>query len=584
MAQAASPSACYRPKPMMTRQKPADGSMQFNIMKHPKEAMEVMHHLRLSGKLCDVALKVGSEEVKAHKLVLAAASPYFRAMFTGGMREEGLSSISLQGMSACTLNMLVEFAYTSEVRISESNVCHLLPAATMLQMSHVVEACSVFLEHQLDPNNCIGIAEFAAVHGCGELEQKARAFILKRFCEVIQGEEFNTLSFTQVCALLSKDELNIKCESEVYKAVIRWVKHDMENRLCKLDSLLCGVRLTNLAPCFLEQQLKNCPILRKQPQCIKTLADQLKKLKMHEAGGNCPRKPCSPEVIFCVGGYLRQSLSNFDCYNPKTLQWNRLPDLSTPRSGLGAVIVKRSLYVVGGRNNSHEGNMDSDGLNMFDAVRNIWVPCRPMTVPRNRLAVGVIDNMIYALGGSQGKTHHSSAERYNPEMDTWEVINSMKTRRIGVGCAVINRLLFAVGGFDGVNRLSSVECYDPEKNEWRSVASMNTMRSGAGVTAMGPYVYAAGGYDSACQLRSVERYSLDTDQWQFVTPMNSPRSALSVAVIGERLYALGGFDGHNFLTTVEMYNPDTNDWTEVTTMACGRSGHGVTVGAEPTLR
>ncbi|XP_076463245.1 LOW QUALITY PROTEIN: kelch-like ECH-associated protein 1 [Babylonia areolata] len=577
------PMACYRPKPMMT-QKPADGSMLFNIMKHPKEAMEVMHNLLVSRKLCDISLKIGSEEVKAHKLVLASASPYFRAMFTGGMREEDMSCITLQGMSACTLNTLVEFAYTSEVRISESNVCHLLAAATMLQMSHVVEACSVFLEHQLDPSNCIGIAEFAAAHGCLELEQKARTFILKRFCEVIQGEEFNTLTYGQVCALLSKDELNIKCESEVYKAVIRWVQHDMDNRLCKLDSLLAGVRLTNLAPCFLEQQLKNCPILRKQPQCVKTLADQLEKLKMHKAGGDCPRMPCFPLVIFCVGGYLRQSLSNFECYNPKTLQWHRLPDLPTPRSGLGAVMVKGSLYVVGGRNNSHEGNMDSDGLNMFDAMRHIWVPRRPMSVPRNRVAVGVIDNMIYAVGGSQGQTHHNSAERYNPETDTWEMIASMRTRRIGVGCAVINRLLFVVGGFDGVNRLSCVECYNPEKNEWKSVAPMNTMRSGAGVVAMGSYIYAVGGYDSSCQLRSVERYNLEKNCWQFMTPMNSPRSALSVAVVCNRLYALGGYDGHNFLTSVEMYNPDTNDWKEVTTMTCGRSGHGVTVGAEPPLR
>ena len=128
-------------------------------------------------------------------------------------------------------------------------------------------------------------------------------------------------------------------------------------------------------------------------------------------GCDSPRKPCSPQVIFCAGGYLRQSLSNFECYNPKTQQWQRLPDLPTPRSGLGAVMVRGSLYVVGGRNNSPEGNMDSNALTMYDAMRNMWVPRVPMSVPRNRVGVGVIDNMIYAVGGSQGQTHHISAER-----------------------------------------------------------------------------------------------------------------------------------------------------------------------------
>jgi kelch-like protein 19 len=66
-----------------------------------------------------------------------------------------------------------------------------------------VEACSVFLEHQLDPSNCIGIADFAAEHGCMDLENKARQFILKHFCEVIKSEEFLTLSYHQV-----KTELN----------------------------------------------------------------------------------------------------------------------------------------------------------------------------------------------------------------------------------------------------------------------------------------------------------------------------------------------------------------------------------------
>ncbi|KAK7099633.1 kelch-like ECH-associated protein 1 [Littorina saxatilis] len=577
------PSACYRPKPMMTS-KPTDGSMQFTITKHPKEALEVMHALRRAKKLCDVSLVVGSETLMAHKLVLASASPYFRAMFTGGMREEEMSSIPLHGISPCTLSTLIDFAYTAEIRISETNVCYLLPAATMFQMSHVVEACSVFLEHQLDPSNCIGIADFAAEHGCMDLESKARQFILKRFCEVIKSEEFLTLSYCQVQTLLKQDQLNIKCESEVYWAVIRWVDHDMESRLSKLDSLLSGVRLTNLAPCFLEQQLNNCPILKKRPQCLQTLAEKLKKLKLHEVGGDSPRKPCSPQVVFCAGGYLRQSLSNFECFNPKTQQWHRLPDLPTPRSGLGAVIVRGSLYVVGGRNNSPEGNMDSNSLTMYDAMRNLWVPRKLMNVPRNRVGVGVIDNMIYAVGGSQGQTHHNSAERYDPETETWSYISSMSTRRIGVGCAVLNRLLFAVGGFDGANRLSSVECYDPERNEWHMKAPMNTMRSGAGVISMESNVYAVGGYDSTCQLRSVERYSLDKDCWEFVSPMNSPRSALSVAVICNRLYALGGYDGTDFLTSVEMYNPETNEWTEVTNMPCGRSGHGVAVGAEPPLR
>ena len=75
----------FRPKPINATQ-PIDGSMHFNIGKQPKEAFEIMNHLRQNSKLCDVVLVAGSEKFPVHKLVLSAVSPYFKAMFcTSGM-------------------------------------------------------------------------------------------------------------------------------------------------------------------------------------------------------------------------------------------------------------------------------------------------------------------------------------------------------------------------------------------------------------------------------------------------------------------------------------------------------------------
>lgn len=573
-------SSCYRIQPLTT-EKPADGSMNFTIMKHPKEALDVMSTLRRLTKLCDVTLVVDEDKFLAHKIVLAAASPYFRAMFTGGMKEEGMTTIPLHGISACTLAVLIEFAYTAEVRVNEMNVCYLLPAATMFQMNHVVEACSVFLEHQLDPSNCIGITDFACEHGCHDLEQKAREYIFKNFSEVVRCDEFLTLNPCQLISLIKHDELNIRCESEVFDAVIRWVQHDLEKRACKLEGLLYAVRCHFLAPNFLEKQLNSCNVLKNMPQCQEYLTKIFQGLKLHQSIPEKPRKPCSPLVIYTAGGYLRQSLSNFEYYNICSKQWHRLPDLPTPRSGLSACVVKGSFYVVGGRNNSHDGNMDCNSLEMYDSLRKQWVTKCPMSVPRNRVGVGVIDNMIYAVGGSQGQQHHCTVERYDPDCDKWTNVAPMKIKRIGVGVASLNRLLYAVGGYDGANRLRSAECYDPEVNEWSPIPPMNTTRSGAGVAGMDNHIYAVGGYDSNCQLKSVERYDTSTKTWEFVAPMRSPRSALSVCVLSGKLYVLGGYDGNDFLSTVECFDPDKNEWTEVTNMICGRSGHGVTVGAEP---
>lgn len=574
-------SSSYRPRPISS-DRPLDGSMHFTILRHPSEAFEVMNVLRHSRKLCDVTLIVEEERFDVHKLVLASCSPYFKAMFTGGLRECRMDEIPLQGISPCTLSMLIDFAYTSEIHINEMNVSYLLPAATMFQMQHVVEACCTFLENQLDPSNCIGISDFANEHGCQELNKKARQYIYEHFTEVCKHEEFMQLNACQLIQLIKRDELNVNCESEVYDAVLAWVKYEERNRRPKLEQLLAGVRCVFLTPNFLRKQIQQCEILKSNQGCKDYLSRIFKDLTLHKKmpAGVARRHPAAPLVIYSAGGYLRHSLSNMECYYPRENTWTRLEPLALPRSGLGAAMVRGLFYAIGGRNNSPDGNQDSHAVDCFDPSTNLWHTCSSMSAPRNRVGVGVIDDLIYAVGGSHGSTHHQSVERYEPTEDVWSPVTSMATRRIGVGVAVVNRLLYAVGGFDGQKRLNSVECYTPETNSWHFVASMNTTRSGAGVCAIDNLIYAVGGYDGSSQLRTVERYDIEMDEWTFIAPMKFPRSALSVAVVEGSLFALGGYDGADFLASVEYYNFEKDDWEEVTHMSCGRSGHGVAVGVE----
>ncbi|KAI0232585.1 Kelch-like ECH-associated protein 1 [Lamellibrachia satsuma] len=575
---------CYKPKPV-SADKPMDGSMHFTITKQPKEALEVMNVLRQNKKLCDVSLKAESRTFPAHKLVLAAASPYFKAMFcTSGMRESEMIEIPLQGVTASVLGTLIDFAYTSEINVSELNVCALLPAATMFQIVHVVEACCTFLEHQLDPSNCIGIADFAQAHGCHLLYNKARQYIYQNFSRVCRHDEFMHLSSTQLIQVIKRDELNVRCESEVYMAVMSWVKYKEDQRLGNIEQLLSAVRCHFLTPQFINMQLRYCDMLLKVPHCMEYLRRTYDDLVLHR---KCPDRrrhnPNAPPVIYTIGGYLRHSLSHVECYNPQSNQWLKLANLPLPRSGVSACVVGELLYMIGGRNNSPDGNVDSASMDCYDPVINLWRKCPDMSVPRNRVGVDNIDELIYAVGGSHGGIHHNSVERFDPETDTWTLVAPMATRRIGVGVAVVNRLLYAIGGYDGFNRLASMECYHPENDEWRFLAPMNTMRSGAGVASLDQYVYAVGGYDSTYQLPTVERYDVQTNQWEFVAQMSRPRSALNIAVISGKIYALGGYDGNDFLASVEAYDPDQDEWKEVTNMSCGRSGHGVCVALEPCL-
>lgn len=56
----------------------------------------------------------------------------------------------------------------------------------------------------------------------------------------------------------------------------------------------------------------------------------------------------------------------------------------------------------------------------------------------------------------------------------------MSCRRSGAGVGVIDGLLYAVGGHDGPLVRNTVELYNPETNTWTQVAHMHLCRRNAG--------------------------------------------------------------------------------------------------------
>ncbi len=49
-----------------------------------------------------------------HKVLLAAASDYFAAMFTGSMVEAEMETVELQGLEFSALQLLVDYCYSGE--------------------------------------------------------------------------------------------------------------------------------------------------------------------------------------------------------------------------------------------------------------------------------------------------------------------------------------------------------------------------------------------------------------------------------------------------------------------------------------
>ena len=104
------------------------------------KAFECLAEFRDQGLLCDILLCVENKEIRAHRVILAALSPYFRAMFLGKLAESNHYRVELYDFDAAAIEWIVQYAYTGVVEIDEFNVQSLLYASALLQIDEVKNA------------------------------------------------------------------------------------------------------------------------------------------------------------------------------------------------------------------------------------------------------------------------------------------------------------------------------------------------------------------------------------------------------------------------------------------------------------
>jgi hypothetical protein len=68
---------------LLMERAPSPARMAYTSEKHPRSTFSELNLIRKHHELSDVILTVGNRKIFAHKVILAACSPYFRAMFTG---------------------------------------------------------------------------------------------------------------------------------------------------------------------------------------------------------------------------------------------------------------------------------------------------------------------------------------------------------------------------------------------------------------------------------------------------------------------------------------------------------------------
>uniref|UniRef100_G3UAW4 Zinc finger and BTB domain containing 9 n=1 Tax=Loxodonta africana TaxID=9785 RepID=G3UAW4_LOXAF len=122
---------------------PAPRTIQIEFPQHSSSLLETLNRHRLEGKFCDVSLLVQGRELRAHKAVLAAASPYFHdKLLLGDAPRLTLPNV----IEADAFEGLLQLIYSGRLHLPlDALPAHLL-VASGLQMWQVVDQCSEVLK------------------------------------------------------------------------------------------------------------------------------------------------------------------------------------------------------------------------------------------------------------------------------------------------------------------------------------------------------------------------------------------------------------------------------------------------------
>ncbi len=243
--------------------------------------------------------------------------------------------------------------------------------------------------------------------------------------------------------------------------------------------------------------------------------------------------------------------------------WVPKAPMHEPRSSLGVAVVNNKIYAIGGSsergiqpNPIISGGITSDTNEEYDPATDKWIIKASMPTPRNSFAIASFQNKIYCIGGKTSDGHYTGVnEVYDPSTDIWENKTSMPIARGGLQANVVNGKVYLIGGYPNE---TLNEVYDPATDTWSTKKSMPTGVYGGASAVIDNKIYVIAG-----SLNQI--YDTESDKW--TTGASSPSyvygwsggatgAATTGAYAPKRIYVMSAASTSN-----QLYDPKTDTWT-----------------------
>ena len=461
--------------------------------------LSALNGLRRRRQFCDLEVRKGNAVLQAHKAVVAAGSPYFLELLSNQEPDSNKVELADPKLDVEALDTLIEFLYTSVLRLSRSTVEQLCYAALVLKMERIQLTCCKFMWKHLDLDNCVRFFRFARYHSCPELQQKCQEFMAAYLLDVTQRQE----------GLTPHDLATIMEMEDALR----------ESRMSTFPVLIAAGGMTTGG--LTDAVEKYDPM-----SGMWSTFTRLPKKKSHGVLVAYGRR------LYSIGGNdgIRR-LTEVDIYDMEIEEWTEGPRMTTARSGFAVAVGNFGIYCIGG----FDGSQNIKTVEVLDLRTNRWTQGPDLVSPRSYMQAAVLDCCIYTVGGTDGRQRLRSVEKLRPcegSGSKWRAVADMNCPRSRAGVVSMGEYLYVVGGYDGSSYLNSIERYSPAKDSWELLtARLSVPRNSPSVCTLNDVVVIVGGHDGKRILETAETIDFTSSEWKQLPPMLTPRCDSGLAVL-----------------------------------------------------
>ena len=551
---------CFLVASAMKVERFVDKSYKNNFMK-------AVYTLRQQEEFTDVALKSGEVHIRCHRVVLAAASEYFKAMFRCGLQENATDTVQLT-MEPDIVISIINYMYTGEIEMTVDNVESLVKACDILQLDALKVGCEDFMMSQVDLTNCVGFYSFAALYRLHQVQRKAKGMIMADFKTVAFNDEFKQLSCSQLVDCIKDDDMIVDDEDVVVECVLDWVHHDLLNRKSSFEAILGHVRLPYCTGHYLRHMMDTCDLLT--PKCMEyvheAMSFQVDTVHQHEIS-SCRTVPRShfrvKSRLVVVGGLFCSQdntvVENNICqyFNESTSCWETLTKMPQSVGRYYSVCyVGRSLLVTGG----YKGGVAVNECWLYDFVTKKWEAMAPLITARYYHSSVTMGDCVHVIGGrgADKTTVLASVECFSISRRQWSRMPDLQQAvRVPVVVTYGNKI-FVFGGRDAANKdVRCTQVLDSTRGQCTTQSDMIEACSFGAAVTMNNIIYVVGGHYRSCL-----KYDPATNTW---TKLGRPlkEHGIAPAVVWRGCILVSGGGGNEPESSViEQYDPLTDSWCD----------------------